>query len=986
MVFNSLCRLLALLAAIVLVTASPLNGKPTDLIKPYKRAPLQDIVTWDEHSLYVYGERIFFYSGEYHPYRLPVPGQWLDVFQKIRALGYSGVSFYVDWSLLEGTEGTFRSEGIFDLVPFFEAATQAGIYLLARPGPYINAEVSGGGFPGWLSRVDALLRTNQTNYIDATQNYVSSVSGIIADAQITNGGPVILLQPENEYDGATDGVLFPDYDYFQTVEDQYRNAGIVVPLISNDNAPKGLFAPGTPAAVDIYGHDSYPQGFNCRSPYTWNDGALPTNFRTLHEEQSPTTPYSLIEFQGGSFDPWGGYGFNSCAILLNDQFERVFYKNNLAFGVTIFNIYMTYGGTNWGNIGYPQGYTSYDYGAVIMEDRTVNREKYSEAKLIANFAQASPAYLTATPGNTTNGSYTDNPTLAVTPLFGNGTDTNFYVVRHAAYNSEDSTNYSLTLGGNLTVPQLGGQLTLPGRDSKIHVQNYNVGQYDLAYSTAEVFTWKNSSAGSVLIVYGGPGEQHELAVAGNPEFSQVAGGTVTQETRGNATVVNWQTSPDPYIVQFDGLALTAYLVDRNTAYNHWVFNDTIVQAGYLVRNATFSAAGQLDIAGDLNASVPVSVLAPTDKNIAKLTFNGEDVATTTNPTTGAVSGNLTYTAPEVSLPDFSTAGWKFIDSLPEIQASYDDSAWPVANLTSSPNIQFNNFTTPVSLYGGDYGFSYGSLVFRGHFTASGAETSFSVNAQGGIAFASATWLNDTFLGAWPGDNTNANYTTTFPLSNLTSGSNYVLTIVIDLTGLDENYDAGDSGLKSPRGILDYTLGGREKSDVSWKLTGNLGGENYADLTRGPLNEDGYYAVRQGYHLPGAPLDAFNDSSPYDGLSAPGVGFYGVNFDLDLPKGYDIPLSFSFTNNTSASRTNLYVNGYQFGKYVSNVGPQQLFPVPEGILNHQGSNYVAVTLFNMDAQGANLDGFSLVNTATVQSGYGDVVAAPQTGFSPRAGAY
>ena len=77
--------------------------------------------------------------------RLPVPGLWLDIFQKIKALGYSGVSFYVDWALVEGQPGVFNASGIFDLVPFFDAASEAGIYLLARPGPYINAEVSGGG-------------------------------------------------------------------------------------------------------------------------------------------------------------------------------------------------------------------------------------------------------------------------------------------------------------------------------------------------------------------------------------------------------------------------------------------------------------------------------------------------------------------------------------------------------------------------------------------------------------------------------------------------------------------------------------------------------------------------------------------------------------------------------------------------------------------------------------------------------------------------
>jgi beta-galactosidase GanA len=90
------------------------------------------------------------FSGEFHPFRLPVPGLWLDIFQKIKAAGFNIVSFYVDWALIEGKQGNFTATGIFDFVPFFEAAKVARIYLLALPGPYINAESSDGGFPGWL--------------------------------------------------------------------------------------------------------------------------------------------------------------------------------------------------------------------------------------------------------------------------------------------------------------------------------------------------------------------------------------------------------------------------------------------------------------------------------------------------------------------------------------------------------------------------------------------------------------------------------------------------------------------------------------------------------------------------------------------------------------------------------------------------------------------------------------------------------------------
>lgn len=130
--------------------ALPVTEKPGTKLLP-RQELMQDIVTWDQHSIFVYGERVLFYSGEFHPFRIPVPGLWLDVFQKMRALGYTGVSFYVDWALHEGKPGEFSADGVFAWEPFFEAASQAGIYLLARPGPYINAEVSGGGFPGWVS-------------------------------------------------------------------------------------------------------------------------------------------------------------------------------------------------------------------------------------------------------------------------------------------------------------------------------------------------------------------------------------------------------------------------------------------------------------------------------------------------------------------------------------------------------------------------------------------------------------------------------------------------------------------------------------------------------------------------------------------------------------------------------------------------------------------------------------------------------------------
>lgn len=194
--------------------------------------------------------------------RLPVASLWLDVFEKIKALGFNAVSFYVHWGLVEYKKGDFNFDGIRSYTPFFEAARKAGIYLIARPGPYINAETTGGGFPGWGIRVEGAWRSENATYLAAMEDYVRVISEIIAPEQITNGGPVILLQPENEFSVGSPWIPWPQSKYMQVLQDWFRDSGIVVPMISND--VWGGFANYVPGSgegqVDIYGYDSYPQG------------------------------------------------------------------------------------------------------------------------------------------------------------------------------------------------------------------------------------------------------------------------------------------------------------------------------------------------------------------------------------------------------------------------------------------------------------------------------------------------------------------------------------------------------------------------------------------------------------------------------------------------------------------------------------------------------------------------------------------------------
>lgn len=601
----------------------------------------------------------------------------------------------------------------------------------------------------------------------------------------------------------------------------------------------------------------------------------------------------------------------------------------------------------------------------------------------------------------------------MTPLFGN--KTRFYVTRQTKYNAIGSASYKLRVqssAGNITVPQLGGQLTIHGRDSKIHVADYEVGNFNVLYSTAEIFTWKKYGARTILVVYGGPSEVHELAVSRTSGATAVEGSGVKFANRNGNTILNWETSSNRRVVRV-GSDLYIVVLDRNSAYNYWTVStlgvnsyshdatpssELIVNAGYLIRTASIEN-GKINLVGDVNATTIIEVLGGAHEGITELTFNGINIPSKLDRN-GFLSGTVGFVKPEIKLPDMNTLTWKYVDSLPELKASYDDSLWTDADHTETNNTYWP-LTTPTVLWGAEYGYNGGSLITRGHFVATGNESVIHLNVSGGNAFAFTAWVNETFIGSWPATADAAIANLTLSLPGLSRGKDYVLTVLSDHMGHNGNWFAGYNEMKTPRGIIGYEFpdhtvhasnSTRADDGIKWKITGNLGGEDFRDRTRGPLNEGALWVERNGYHLPSAPTSSWAESAgPATGLSRPGVNFYSTTFTLDIPVGWDIPLSFIFHGDTfngkgKGWRAQLWVNGYQFGKFVNGVGPQRRFPVPEGIFNYQGENYVGVSIWALEEGGAKPEGFELVNGMEVQSGYGEVKGAPMENWIKREGVY
>ena len=240
----------------------------------------------------------------------------------------------------------------------------------------------------------------------------------------------------------------------------------------------------------------------------------------------------------------------------------------------------------------------------------------------------------------------------------------------------------------------------------------------------------------MLVLYGGPNEQHEAAFVGQTNPTVLEGSGVTFGNSSSALVANWAVGPERIVLKFSS-GLYVYLLDRQSAYSYWVLDlpaaspadnfttstpqSVIVNAGYLLRTASVQGS-TVAITGDLNATTTIEVIGGAPAN-ASLMFNGESVQATVD-SNGVLKGTVQFSEPSLSVPCLSYLTWKYVDSLPEIQSIYDDSLWPAADLTYSNNT-VQNLTTPTSLFASDYGFNTDNHLSLGHFVANGEETSLS---------------------------------------------------------------------------------------------------------------------------------------------------------------------------------------------------------------------------------------------------------------------
>ena len=149
-------------------------------------------------DFYLKGQPFKILSGAIHYFRID-PADWYHSLYNLKALGFNTVETYVPWNAHEPRKGQFDFSGRLDLERFIQTAQSLGLYMIVRPSPFICAEWEFGGLPAWLLEEDLRIRSSDPAFLKAVDCYYDRLLGLLTPYQVDQGGPILMMQVENEY-------------------------------------------------------------------------------------------------------------------------------------------------------------------------------------------------------------------------------------------------------------------------------------------------------------------------------------------------------------------------------------------------------------------------------------------------------------------------------------------------------------------------------------------------------------------------------------------------------------------------------------------------------------------------------------------------------------------------------------------------------------------------------------------------------------------
>ncbi|MGN7818725.1 glycoside hydrolase family 35 protein [Chitinophaga sp. 22536] len=305
-------------------------------------------------------------SGEMHPARIPHE-YWRHRIKMTKAMGCNTIAAYVFWNYHEQTKGQFDfSTGNHNIAEFIRIAQEEGMWVILRPGPYVCAEWEFGGLPPYLLQTpDIKVRCMDPRYMEAVTRYVTNLAAEVKPMLVTNGGPVVMMQIENEY-----GSYGNDKNYLHALKDLWVKNGIDIPFYTADGPTAFMLEAGTVDGAAI-GLDS---------------GGSEADFAAA-KKQNPDVPAFSSESYPGWLTHWGeAWQRPGTEGIVKEVKFLMDTKRS-------FNLYVVHGGTNFGYTagansggkGYEPDVTSYDYDAPINEQGRVTPKYEALRQLLASY-------------------------------------------------------------------------------------------------------------------------------------------------------------------------------------------------------------------------------------------------------------------------------------------------------------------------------------------------------------------------------------------------------------------------------------------------------------------------------------------------------------------------------------------------------------------------------------------------------------------------
>lgn len=303
------------------------------------------------------GKPVRIISGEMHYPRIPHQ-YWRHRMQMLKAMGLNAVATYVFWNIHEPEPGKWDFTGDKNLAEYIKIAGEEGLMVILRPGPYVCAEWEFGGYPWWLQNVEGLeLRRDNEQFLKYTQLYINRLYKEVGNLQITKGGPIVMVQAENEFGSYVsqrkDIPLEEHRRYNAKIVQQLKDAGFDVPSFTSDGS--WLFEGGAvPGALPTANGESNIENLK----------------KAVDKYNGGQGPYMVAEFYPGWLAHWLEPHPQISATSIARQTEK-YLQNNVSI-----NYYMVHGGTNFGftsGANYDKKHdiqpdlTSYDYDAPISE-------------------------------------------------------------------------------------------------------------------------------------------------------------------------------------------------------------------------------------------------------------------------------------------------------------------------------------------------------------------------------------------------------------------------------------------------------------------------------------------------------------------------------------------------------------------------------------------------------------------------------------------